>query len=131
MAAKPGATSTEASEEGKYLGWWKTISGAVVVLVALGALVLSTHLVLDNFKTTTTTCDKDCQEEGGKEDESATTDTASVSASSAVAVLTPVIAGIVGIAGCSSASPRPARRKARKSKRNSRSPRAKPKAHPT
>jgi cytoskeletal protein RodZ len=98
MAVQAGVASTDASEEGKFLGWWKTISGAVVVVLALGALVWSTHLVLDNFKTTTT-CEKACQEERGNEGEGAITNTASVSASSAVAVLTPVIAGIVGIAG--------------------------------
>jgi uncharacterized membrane protein YcjF (UPF0283 family) len=62
----------------KYLGW-RIFSGAVVVILALTAIVVSLLFVLDHY-------------------DSATGD-ASTSASSVVAVLTPVMAGIIGVAG--------------------------------
>jgi flagellar biosynthesis component FlhA len=74
--------------------WGSGVISALVVVLALGALVVCTYRVLENFQTTTT-CDKACEEAGG----TTATDSSSVSASSVVAVLTPVIAGIVGIAG--------------------------------
>jgi hypothetical protein len=73
----------------KYLGW-RIASGALVVTLGLAAIVLSLHLVLDNYTVTATA--ETAGEAGGGE-------TASASAASAVAVLTPLMAGILGIVG--------------------------------
>lgn len=70
-----GATAT------KYLGW-RILSGAVVVILALVAVVLSLLIVLDHYAV-----------------DLADGEAVGASASSVVAVLTPVVAGIVGVAG--------------------------------
>jgi hypothetical protein len=79
----------------KYLGW-RIFCGALVVALGLAAVVLSLHLVLDNYDVQETSSAALVAAKGTTPTAS---DTASVSASSAVAVLTPVMAGIIGLAG--------------------------------
>jgi hypothetical protein len=73
----------------KYL-WLRICSGALVVVLALAAVFFCLTEVLDNYKVTAPPPDGT---------DAAVGDSASVSASSVVAVLTPVMAAIVGIAG--------------------------------
>lgn len=74
----------------KYLGT-RIVIGVLVVALGLGAVVWSLSLVLGNY---------DVQDApGASAAATASNDGASVSASSVVAVLTPVMAGILGIVG--------------------------------
>lgn len=80
----------------KYLGT-RIVLGVLVVALGLGAVVWSLSLVLDNY-------DVKAAEPAPGNTVAGTTaiasnDGASVSASSVVAVLTPVMAGILGIVG--------------------------------
>jgi hypothetical protein len=79
----------------KFLGW-RIFCGALVVSLGLAAVVLSLHLVLDSYDVKET---PSATVAAKGTTPTATSDTASVSAASAVAVLTPVMAGIIGLAG--------------------------------
>jgi hypothetical protein len=81
----------------KYLGW-RILCGGVVVTLALGAVVLSLHLVLGSYDTDSSNPPA-ANGSANIPTATATSETTSVSAASVVAVLTPVIAGIIGIAG--------------------------------
>lgn len=123
--------SVEVKGENAFLAAARIGTGAIVVLAALAAAVVSLALILDNYdgsdsapivqtsnsgQTKAAGAGAKGGQQGGKANGNVTpvstpvvagptsptpppTDTASVSASSVVAVLTPVIAGIVGIAG--------------------------------
>jgi len=97
-AAKSGGNRNKNGEPAstKYLGW-RIFCGALVVALGLAAVVVSLHLVLDNYDVKETSSTTEATAKGTIP--TATSDTASVSASSAVAVLTPVMAGIIGLAG--------------------------------
>lgn len=74
--------------------------GALVVIAALAAAVVSLSLILDNFEGSGQTAAATAPAGGGEAAATSTpADNASVSASSVVAILTPTIAGILGIAG--------------------------------
>lgn len=90
------AKNGEAKKEALRHSRLRTGLAAAVVVAALGAVVLSLLLVLDNYDVEGTT-----PAAGGVAAEvtASASDTASVSASSVVAVLTPVMAGILGITG--------------------------------
>jgi hypothetical protein len=98
---KPGKKA--GSDDNEYLGL-RIFVGGTVVAIALIALVYSLHLVLDNYDgkaavpapTKTNVPTKNAPK---TEPVAVVAETPSVSASSVVAVLSPVVAGIVGIAG--------------------------------
>jgi hypothetical protein len=96
--AKSGGNQQENGEPAstKYLGW-RIFCGALVVALGLAAVVVALHLVLDSYDVKETASTTTAAVKGTTP--AATNDTASVSASSAVAVLTPVMAGIIGLAG--------------------------------
>jgi hypothetical protein len=82
----PQEEKPEKGSVGAYFGW----PGAAVVILALGALVGSLALILHGYDVGTTVPATGTGSE---------TEPATVSASSVVTILTPVVAGIVGIAG--------------------------------
>jgi len=95
LFSKSSSKSSGGEGDDSFLGLTRMVIGGVVVALALGALVLSVHFVLDVYQVEGVTPSAGAAESG----ERVATDTASVSASSVVAVITPVLAGIVGIAG--------------------------------
>lgn len=98
--------NVEVKGENAFLAASRIFTGALVVVAALAAAVVSLGLILDNYDVSDTptpaaqtATNGQVKVAGSTSPSASTTDTASVSASSVVAILTPVIAGIVGIAG--------------------------------
>jgi hypothetical protein len=85
------------TEDNEYLGL-RIFIGGTVVAVALLALVISLNLVLDSYDVQQPS-PATAKEPTGGVTAATSVGTSSASASSVVAVLSPVVAGIVGLAG--------------------------------